>query len=92
MQRVLVERAARQRVLRGGRDLVQRLGRGEAVLGGEPLDLPAQLGGELAVVAGDQRAAVEREVVGRERVDRSAHDVGDDELAGIDRPDVRRRA
>ena len=55
------------------------------VLGGEPLDLPAELRGELAVVAGDQGAPVEREVAGRERVDGPADDVGDDELAGVDR-------
>ena len=40
---------------------------------------------ELVVVAGDQGAPVEREVAGRERVDGPADDVGDDELAGVDR-------
>ena len=40
---------------------------------------------KLAVVAGDQGAPVEREVAGRERVDGPADDVGDDEVAGVDR-------
>lgn len=43
-----------------------------------------------AVDAGDQRAAVEREVLGVERVDCSAHDVGHDEPAVVDRRRVGR--
>jgi len=70
--------------LRGRRHLLQRLTRGEPRLGGETLDLPAELRGELALVAGDQGAPVEREVAGRERVDGPADDVGDDEVAGVD--------
>ena len=54
-------------------------------LGGEALDLLAELYGELAVVAGDQGAPVEREVPGRERVDGPADDVSHDEVAGVDR-------
>ena len=47
------------------------------LLGRQPLDLLAELRDQLVVVVGDQRPAVEREVVGRERVDRSPHDVRD---------------
>ena len=65
-------------------DLLERVGRGEALLGREPLDLLAELLAQLVVVARDQRPPVEREVVGRERVDRSPHDVRDDELAAVD--------
>ena len=54
------------------------------MLGGEPLDLAPELRAELVVVAGDQRATVEREVAGGERVDRPADDVRDDEVAGVD--------
>ena len=81
----LVERAAAlQRVGGRGGDLVERVRRGEALLGRELLDLAAELGAELVVVARDQGAAVEREVVRRERVDRAADDVRDDEVAGVD--------
>ena len=75
---------ALERVLRRAGDLVERVGRGEALLGREALDLLAELAAELVVVARDQRAAVERVVVRRERVDRSADDVRDDELAAVD--------
>ena len=57
----------------------------ESLLGGEPLDLLPELHAELVVVAGDQGPPVEREVAGRERVDGPADDVGDDEVAGVDR-------
>src|SRR4051812_8153000 len=81
VQGVLVERApAGQGVRRRGRDLLERGGRGEALLRREPLHLLPELRGELGVVAGDERPAVQREVAGRERVDRAAHDVRDDEL------------
>ncbi len=64
---------------------MERLGRSESLLCGETLDLPAELCAELAVVAGDQGAPVERQVAGRDRVDGPADDVGDDEVAGVDR-------
>jgi hypothetical protein len=86
VQLVLVESpAVRQCILRGRRHLLERLARGESLLGGEMLDLPAHLCGKLVVVAGDQGTPVEREVGGCERVDGSADDVGDDEVAGVDR-------
>jgi hypothetical protein len=66
---VLVERpAVCQRILRDRRHLLERLARGESLVGGETLDLPAELLGKLAVVAGDQGTPVEREVARRERV------------------------
>jgi hypothetical protein len=86
VQVVLVERpVACQRVLRGRRHLVERFGRGEPLLGGQALHLLTELHGELIVIAGDQGASVERVVAGCERVDGPADDVGDDEVAGVDR-------
>ena len=66
------------------RHLLERLARGESLLGGETLDLLAELRGKLALVAGDQGTPVEGEVAGRERVDGPADGVGDDEGAGVD--------
>ena len=80
----LAQRAAFQRVLRRTGDLLERVGRREPVLGCEPLDLLAELAAELVVVAREQRPAIERVVLRRERVDRAAHDVRDDELAAVD--------
>src|SRR4029078_6439350 len=71
VQLVLVERPALlQRVARRRGDLVEGGGRGEALLLGQTLHLPAELGGELVVVAGDQRAALAGGVAGRAGVDR----------------------
>jgi hypothetical protein len=84
-----VERpAVRERVLRCRRHLLEGVAGGESLLGGETLDLPAELCPQLSVVAGDQGAPVEREVAGRERVDGAADDVRDDEVAGVDRAPV----
>ena len=89
VQLVLGELAtAFQRIARGRGHLLERLGRREAVLGGQALDLPAELRAELAVVAGDQRTPVEGEVPRCQGVDRAAHDVGDDEIARVDRLEV----
>jgi hypothetical protein len=77
--------AVREGIRRGRRHFVEGLARGESLLGGEALDLLPELCGKLAVVARDQGTPVEREVAGRERVDRPADGVGDDEVAGIDR-------
>ena len=86
VQLVLVERPAPgQRSLRGARHLLERRARGESLLGGQKLDLPAELCAKLAVVAGDQGAPVEREVAGSERMNGPADDVCDDEIAGVDR-------
>jgi hypothetical protein len=81
--------AAGQRVVRGRRHLGERRGRREALLGGEALDLAAELRGELVVVAGEQGASVEGVVGGRKRMDRPANDVGDDDVAVLDRRVVR---
>jgi hypothetical protein len=89
VQLVLAEPpAVGQRIGGGRRHLLERLSRGEPLLGDEAPDLPAELRRQLAVVAGDQGAPVERQVAGRERVDGAADDVGDDQVAGIDRPMV----
>ncbi len=44
-----------------------------------------ELYGQLAVVGRERRPAVEREIAGRERMDRPAHYMGDDEIAGVGR-------
>jgi hypothetical protein len=86
VQRVPVEPlAVRQRIGRGRRYLLERLARGDSRLGGETPHLLAELRRELAVVAGDQGAPVQRQVTGREGVDGPADDVGDDQVAGVDR-------
>jgi hypothetical protein len=91
VQLVLVELAAiGQRVPRGAGDLLERLARPESVVGGEPLDLLAELGRQVALVVGDQGAPVARDVTGRDRVDGAADGVGHDDLARVDRAVVRR--
>ena len=80
--------ALRQGLPRGRRHFVQRVGQGEPLLGGESLDLPAELCAKLVVVAGDQGTPVEREVTGCERMNGPADDVGDDEVTGVDHPAV----
>ena len=72
-----------QRALRRLGDLIEGGGRGEALLGGQPLDLLAELHYQLAVVSRDQRTAVEGEVIGRKRVDGSAHDMSDDQFSAV---------
>ena len=83
---VLAQRASSaQRAFRRLGDLVERVGRAEALLGGQPPHLLAELREQLVVVARDQDPAVEREVVGSERVDRSPHDVRNHQVTGIGR-------
>jgi hypothetical protein len=85
VQLVLAQRAAAgQGVLGGLGNLLECVGGREALLGRQPPDLLAELLAELVVVARDQRPSVEREILGRERVDRAAHDVRDDEIAAVD--------
>jgi hypothetical protein len=87
VQRGLVQRpAVPERVGRRRCDLLQCARDREAALGGQPRDLTAELRRELVLVAGDQGASVERQVAGRERMDRSPHDVGDHDLPGVGRP------
>jgi len=74
-----------QRSLRGVSHLIERVDWGKSLLDGQPLDLLAELERELLVVGRDQSPAVEGEIVGRERVDRSPHEVSDDELAAVGR-------
>ena len=84
VQVVAAERAsAAQRVPRRVGDLLERIAGGEALVGRQPLDLPPELLAELVVVARDQRPSIEGEVLRRERVDRAAHDVRDDESAAV---------
>jgi hypothetical protein len=86
MELVPAQRApCAQRSLRRLGDLVERVGRAEAVLGGQPPHLLAELHRQLAVVVREQRPAVEREIAGRERVNRSPHDVSHDQITCIDR-------
>ena len=86
MQLVLAERATpAQDVLRCRGDRGQRGGRREPLLGGQILDLAAELDTQLVIVGCDQRSAVKAEVAGRDRVDRSTDDVRDDELAAVGR-------
>lgn len=85
VQLVLAKRAtAAQGVLRRLGDLHERVGGGEAPLHRQTLDLLAELPAQLVVVVGDQRPPVEREVLGGQRVDRSPHDMSDDEIAAVD--------
>ena len=85
MELVLGERTTlAQRLLGRLGDLIEGVRRREPLLGGQPLDLPAELYAQLVVVTRDERAAVEREVVGRERVDGSAHDVRHHQVAPVD--------
>ena len=57
----------------------------EPVVRGEPLNLAAELDAELRLVTRNESTPVESEVGGRQRVDRAADHVRDDELAGVDR-------
>ena len=84
VQVVAAERAsAAQRVPRRLGDLLERIAGGKALVGRQPLDLPAELLAELVLVARDQRPSIEGVVLRRERVDRAAHDVRDDEFAAV---------
>jgi hypothetical protein len=86
MELVLGQRAPSvQRSLRRLGDLVERVGRLESPLGGQPPHLLAELHRQLVVAARDQRPAEEREVVGGERVKGSSHDVGHHQVTAIDR-------
>jgi hypothetical protein len=75
---------AGKRGLRGARDLGERVGRSEALLGREPLHLLAELQAQLVVVACDQGRAVAGVIGGRDRMDGTPHTVRDDELPAVD--------
>ena len=86
MELVLAERTTPpERVPGRLGDLVERVRRSEVLLGGQPLNLPAELHAQLVIVGRDERPAVEREVVRRDRVDGSPHNVGEYELTPVDR-------